>query len=337
MDPEKKKKLKLFGSFLSLAVIAIAVILSAGFVFNKALGWFSTNKRVRGKDSVVRIKSESFELAVPLQSQKLTAFDTDEAIIDYLTTTGGYEFLEETSDPHSAIFCRLSNDTPGSTDREVKPGDYGTISFDLVPKDIDNIVVDFEFTMRGYYNNNNSIVELPENSDAFKLMQGHLLLFKTRTQITGKSAYYYSDRIEGDLLYDTAEHSADIVTVNGETHYRINLYWIWPETLSQMIFDSTNPKLTTLPMFDSAAERADLLDFILDNKDKIFYQYPGVDLDTDFQSLADADTNYLDLSDGYNNADQLIGESARYFVVEINANPVAAAADSETISAETTP
>ena len=47
MDPEKKKKLKLFGSFLSLAVIAIAVILSAGFVFNKALGWFSTNKSAR--------------------------------------------------------------------------------------------------------------------------------------------------------------------------------------------------------------------------------------------------------------------------------------------------
>ncbi len=343
LNKNQKKKMKLVGSFLSLIVIAAAVILAVGFAFNRAYGWFMTNTDVSGTNMTVVAATEGYELDLHDNNQEgvhqqVTEFGDNHDLVVYLAdpANGGYEKITLTSSDHNSLLCRLANEAPGGLDREIKPGDFGSISFDIVDTQQITETLDINLTFRGISSTttfddetnqrHTELSEIDPNSIAYQVLTGHILLFKDRDAIQGSSDYNYRNKIEDSFTFDPTVDGAVQTDYNdGKYHYRVTFYWVWPSTFGQMVFDSTYERLHSTPLFadDNTAERAALALDTRTNPYKYFYRYSrlvaGVeqnDITLDYTSDANADMYYYEISDAYNNADQEIGEKIRYLVVE---------------------
>ena len=317
-----KKSLNLAGSFLFLLLIAALLIIAACVGLTKTYGWFAQNETVFGNGMSVKANSDLFELAVPLSSQQLTAFSDQSALVTYVSTNEDIYHVSETDFQHQGLLCAMNDEKSGSNDHELKPGDFGTISFDIVPKVSGDLELEINFDFKAFSASGypEVLTEIPANSDAYQLLQGHMLFFRTRSPAPGSTVeYYYSDRIDGTIYFNTADNVG--IIVNGETHYRVTIYWIWPYTFAQMVFPENDYRLHSHTVCNDTEDREELIDHIIDNKDLYFYDYQGNDLDTDFTTEADAGTYFLELSEAYNNADQVIGDSVKYLVTLVRVSP----------------
>lgn len=168
----------------------------------------------------------------------------------------------------------------------------------------------------------NTFYEIVPDDDVLlgDLLSGHILLFKNRQSISGSTKpYYYSNMIEDSIKFSTTETGSDYipyqtVTANGETHYRITIYWVWPMNFAQMVFEEHNEKLRTNSLFGSNTEIENMVNYISENSNK-FFVWP---VPTEIECTGDYKNNYfVELSNGYNNADQTIGDNAKFLAVEV--------------------
>ncbi|MBQ7715641.1 MAG: hypothetical protein IJT70_07215 [Clostridia bacterium] len=321
----RRKTLIIIGGFLSLVVLMIAVILAVGYIFFRSYGWFAFASDLRTSDMQVRMRREPFELAVvEIQEQGVTVYDqhspynsSHEAIV-YLSDEE-YAILDETNGDTPALFFRLSDEKPGADPAKIAPGDFGTISFDIVPLTSEDLTFYIYFTRRGlgvekHENAPDTLVEVDNTDGTLDYLLGHILLFKDRTQIETSGYYYYSDLFTDDYLeYTMSDHTADRYTVNGEDHYRVTLYWVWPTTFAQIAFAEGDVRLHSHALFGDATERADFMEYVADNNSLLFMDLA---VGASYTNPGDEDTYYIELSDGYNNADQVIGDNVKYYILE---------------------
>jgi hypothetical protein len=118
----------------------------------------------------------------------------------------------------------------------IHPGSYGKVSFIVTPR-VDSINLDFTFEILGYTaieNTTSGTVEmtlLDSNKGPAKYLNGHILLFKTRTGTVGN--YIYSDPIlsNEDMKRVLSEQPYSGKGVGTPVH----IYWVWPNTLSKIV------------------------------------------------------------------------------------------------------
>ena len=322
LTDNRRKTLMIVGGFLSLVVLMIAVVLAVGYIFFRSYGWFSPIANVDALNMQARILREPFELAVvndtTIPYDQHSPFNSSNEAIVYLADEQ-FALINETNSDSPALFFRLSNEKPGSDATTLAPGDYGTISFDIVPLTTEDLTFYISFTRRGlavekHENAPDTLEEVDNTDGTLDYLRGHILLFNDRTQIGTSSYYYYSDLFEDDVIvYTMSEHTADRVTVNGETHYRVTMYWVWPSTFAQIAFAEGDVRLHSHALFGNAADRADFMEYVADNNGLIFKDLP---VGVSYTNAGDENTYYIELSDGYNNADQLIGDDVKYYILE---------------------
>ncbi|MBQ7671139.1 MAG: hypothetical protein IJS45_10545 [Clostridia bacterium] len=372
ISDKKKKYLILAAGFLALVLILSAVVMAVGYMLHRSFGWFAANESVSGTDMSVHSTGDLFEIAAVKVTGNATAAKNIEQrsgltapsqggnnVLDYLKAEGGYDVLYEdtygptdnivniTNNSDTAIFFRFSNENTGG--QEIKPGDFGKLSFDIVPKVDYDLNLSITFEARGIKVTSNEVnnqlvpvytfldeiaVPTEDETAAMDLLKGHILFFMGREQIAGTAEYHYSDHLtSGTFTYNTGDNTPITDVGDGRDHYRIEVYWIWPSTYSQIVFEEGDERLYGAhALFDNEpavpdpldpSERQEMLDFmedygsIADGEENYFFHNCALGFDQDEKS-----TKYIEYSDGYNNADQIIGDNVHYIVAAVTVDPI---------------
>lgn len=334
--------MKLFGKELTskekrdmLARIILIVLLGTVLIVSAVTtsAWFANNTTVKGAGMRVAVKADSYQLLVkredPREFEKTIGNGGEAAypgMVDYMIpalTAAGYDHntFISTAD-RSMLAFELISEIPSSTDGgvlrySIAPGSYGTLTFYLRPLKDEDLTVDFRFDICAYsnvYDDDTGItitgvreLDAENSSDAsvLDLLKGHLLFFRSRStnnngtqDITSDDFYTYDDLItDGSFSYSTGGNSKS--SIQGYTDcYEITLYWIWPPTHSDI-------------MIKTAVYPDDVRTYLNDNKSYFFTNY-----DVDITGMSSDEISDL-YNDGYNNADQKIGDTANYVVVNI--------------------
>lgn len=330
------------------------VLLTDIFLGYASIAWFAANDSVAADTMAVKVADSPFELAVPARTGAETYYNTLINDLGYLTgddqlstKSGSIRWVMKDESPGAS-----SNDYKG-----IRPGSYGTLTFYIVPKSAPAASYNINLNLKGYYaefvldDNGEPTKEIVENtfqeltekaagdsSSAYALaadyMKGHIMFFQNHKALTQEEldgatdpSLYYSSRITDSFTFVTADHTS--TTWNGQTAYEVTIYWIWPNTFGQILLDNENENLYGEAMFSSkqsgqTSPRADLIDYISNNPN---YYFSTADLISKSSSELTAmmgaaslsTTNaLLTLSNGYNGADQVIGENVQFILVELS-------------------
>ena len=349
--------------FKLIYLVALGLVISAAVTvyLHFAYGWFAKNDSVTATGAQVTANGESdYELAARdlgtiggVDRDQRTPYDADSRIALYLAQEehGGYEKLAPdyiTDNDHTAILCHLINENPHEEDSEdLAPGAFGVISFDIVLKG--DYSSDFDIDLSFYplgeerVEENGAIVRVPSpivDPDASaaeqaeqqallneleEYLSGHVLFYKTRSA-KQNGGYYYSDRLTDDSFTFELPASPDYVDAStGYRYYTVEIYWIWPSTFGQLALPNGDARVHVHSVYNDETSRGEILTYISSHPGKFFRELAG---NGNFQNAGGESwesLNFIALSEGYNRADQLIGDNTQYLVVCVDVEPANAA------------
>ena len=310
MDNENNGKVKAAIIISAVLVVTLAFVLT----LNAAFGWLSANGTVGGDNLKLKVDGDLFELA--LTSTDVPDTETNTDIISYLEERD-YAVSEITSQNVPNIIGSMVDEAPKSGD-DVKlcPGSFGYIKFYIKPKMSGDLT--FRFTIRP-----EGVLKAGSEASAEEInetLSGHILYFVGRTGT--KSNYKYSGLINSVGYF---EH--DITGAVAEELYEVTVYWIWPTTFVQMAFDESSGLVQNGAVFATgSSELDDMNEFISDNADMFFRDAGGLKSTAYYTDLMDdAAGHYVLLSEGYNHADQFIGDNTKWVVTVIEGQYVGSA------------
>lgn len=309
-----KKRLIKSSIFSSCAIIALllSIILVLGTI---SYGWFSDNTNVNANNMQITLNDQSYELSIPRSAGYST--DLTNYFSDYVTDLS-------TTSQNPNFFCLFEMEDDAET---IEPGSYGKITFNIVSNSIVNQEFTFNINLRGIketYNEDERVLsELSSNNTeeakTLELLKGHIMLFATRQAISGGNTgpYYYQD-----YIVDVFSYSTEGITPtyqNGKYYYPVEIFWVWPLSFSQMVYPESDPRLNTNTLISDTDLRSDFIDYIGANPNKYFYwsSNQSISYTTGYEQ---SQSNYRILTEGYNNADQRIGDNIRFLAVEIIVN-----------------
>lgn len=332
-DDEKDRKKHLRGTLIkfgSLAVFAFIV-----WVFATA-AWFSSNSDVSGSGMGVSISADKFEITMLSGSRDGIFNDIytnngvgdGNALVWKMTADNN---LENYNEPQ----YNENNVLTSAGDLGLHPGTEGVISFYVTPK-VDSVNLDFDFEILGYQASYNDVNNTPDNKNddvlvltalsdlpngdgtsPMNLLNGHILLFEKRTTISASGVtpvvYSYSDPI----LSDEDMHRIMHRTISGRsTQNQVNIYWVWPNTLSTLIDARSFTGITTAPFCSGTSYNA-----INAN----FRAYPLYYLRNYNGSSTISDSDYNDIiahydiyGDMYDQGDNELGMSVSYLLIKLS-------------------
>lgn len=290
---QKKKARNALLVKLSAMLIVTAIIL----IFS-SIAWFTMNREVIGNGMEMAAQGANYTLEMIGDSNGLYYDDYHSKIIDndsaIWTMSPAVNGIEQNFGNYTAV-----------EDDGIYPGCSGCISFNIIPNVDSEISLNFSFEIIGYnseLDGNNAVVMNQLNSvddaDVINYLNGHILLFENYDKDTGK----YSNLIQ------TSEDMNRVMTkkfqgINKQN--KVDIYWIWPLTLSNLI---------------KADESTDLIcsESDISNIENFIVSYPqyfmrGITVDKNSTLSANMIKNNYTLYGGkYDQADNIIGVRVRY-------------------------
>ena len=329
-------------AYIKMAVIAVIIV--TALIFG-SVAWFTQSREVEGSELSMKSDSDNFELAVSERTGAETYYNTKINVLGYLT---GNDNLSTTDGSIRWVMKDESTDISSEDYKGFRPGSYGRLTFYILPNSDTDASYTFELKMTGYYaefvpdaNDEqiltkeikvNTFQTLSEKANgdatsdyalAANYLKGHILFFQNHKALTSEGEtdinLYYSGRIADAFTYNTADHQAEKTTWNGKLAYEVNIFWIWPNTFGQIVLDSNDESGTITP-------RNDLINYIANNPGYFFSTSDLIEQDatslTEKMSKESLSTtnSLIALSNGYNEADQVIGENVQFILVELSAD-----------------
>ena len=318
----------------ALIKLGAMLVLSVILLIFSSIAWFTMNKEVSTSNLGVSTYTLPFEL-------KATNNETD--FNHYLEAKSAHTDVDQTSAEVDTIKWFMNDVTVTNENKGLHPGSHGTFSFNLYPKHSENMTIKFSIETSAYKyvvdssgervkdaDNYDTIVQIAANQPAAKYVSGHIVFFENYDSVTG----YYSKRIGNYFLYDTSAHSADAQTDDdGKTFYPITIHWIWANTFGQFVLDKGDVDLRDTALFNSSqtaytpvgsytsiTPREEMIQFIRTDSGSYFFDTlntTSASLDTMLSSPANIKSYIIPLSNGYNNADQVIGENVELILCEL--------------------
>lgn len=321
---EKNKRRRALIKFGSMSVLAAVILVFA------TASWFTMNKSVESGGMGMKIGGQTFEITM-LENSKDGIFKDPYHI---LVHEDNAIYWEMTADNNMINYNEpVYNDDSEITDhgdRGIRPGTEGVISFYVTPK-VDSVDLEFNFEMIGYqkYVDDNgtendktddkivmNTLEEVENGNgmtARNLLNGHILLFEKRdkTLKDGKTVITYSDPI----LSDGDMHRVFNRTISGkDTAKQVDIFWVWPSTLSTLVDASDFPDVITLPFTSGTS-----YDKIIGN----IHEYPhyylkGASASDEIDAVNDIAAHYDLYGDMYDQGDNEIGMRVNYVLLKLS-------------------
>jgi len=337
-----------------IKMVAIVGIIVTALVFG-SVAWFTESREVEG--SAVQMTGDNlpFEIVVT-QAEHSAAESAYNSKIEQL----GYDTQQRITGEKSAIRWVMTDESENNTNTSlgIRPGSYGSFVFYIYPKDKRDMTIEFSLNATGYYAEfdasnekqikDDSFISLTEKAKtpedgateltskytkAANFLKGHILFFLNHDVLaedelneTTDVLKYYDERLDSVFTYDTAEHQNDKVLVDGKSCYKVEIFWIWPNTFGQILFDKGNKNLYDTAMFSSLQSnnpRSEMLNYI-SSHGSYFFMSNVLSSKTKEQiasmmtseALSNTDA-LITLSNGYNSADQIIGENVKFVFTEI--------------------
>lgn len=323
----KKRKAKLIKLGAMLALIVITLI----FV---TIAWFTMNRETSTGGMNIQAGYNGFELRV---SGDTIGFSE---LYQYLDSglTGNSGTITTTGEGGQVISWRMADG-----DDSVRPGSQGALEFEVISDRTDLSGLKYTLQLTAFEATTHTVTTTDEHDNmvttevvdsltpiaspaysgttlnAANYINGHVLFFTGRSG-SSKDNYKYYGFIDDKEDFELAlNNGAGII------------YWIWPNTLGQITLDSTDTGyISGTPVLDSTAasystDRTNLTTYLKSNASSIFSGSEN------YSSLIDAmytnkdgalsyKTEFDKLSEGYNAADQTIGNYVDYILVHMVVN-----------------
>ena len=154
-------------------------------------------------------------------------------------------------------------------------------------------------------------------------LQGHILIFEAYEDGCYSKLRPINQSFSREFTFTQAQ-------VDSNAKIPVTIYWIWPNTFGQFLLDEGNIRLHDRAMFDSeqaaisgVTPRQELINYICAHPNYYFESTnasitSGSTLPAYITgAMGDSPDNLLSLSNGYNNADQIIGENIQILLAEM--------------------
>lgn len=203
----------------------------------------------------------------------------------------------------------LNEDSEG-----IYPGSCGVISFYVTPR-VNDLKLKFSFEILGITysedeSGNISMEKLDSESTPASFLNGHILLFGSRS---GEKNYTYSEPILSDEDMKRVINRS-YMDQKGESQ-QVDIYWVWPKTLSTLVDARKNPKVTEEP-FTKGDDYESVVGNVLGFPDFYFNFKDDIrDGDISADSIA---ADYEKYSGYYDKADNDIGNGIDYILLKLS-------------------
>lgn len=303
-DEKKKRRL------LMLKIIPVAVL--AFILIAVSLAWFTLDKALDLDSFGMKSVDQPFELKTVGSKDSLKA-----KILDDL----GYSLVADesniTSDENNRIYWLLDDES--GMKKSIEPGSHGKLTFYVVPNQSGEMKIQFNIGLTGYTaveNNGETAYEKVSDETLEKFLNGHIMFF-TDCKDGNYSGFLYDETLT--RTFSDCEVGVPVP---------VTIYWVWPNTLGQILLTSTDEYLSSesgVLFADESEERTSFADYITEHTDSYFKTENGVS-DADKAAIRKMlagqtyDPSQLaSLSSMYNNADETIGTSVSDLLVELTA------------------
>ncbi len=321
-EEKRKQKKRVVKLCLLMMLIAFVIVFTG-------IAWFAMNREAGTSGMGVKAKGQSFEITNISGSRdgifKNPFHDEvheDGALYWQMTSTNNLKNYDESVD----------EDHPG--DQGIHPGTEGVISFNVIPKK-DSVNLNFDFEIIGYQESNidvnntsdddtdDRLVMTPlselsggEGSTAQNLLNGHILLFEHRSGTPGN--YVYSKPICSNA--DMHRIMNRTVTKNNENEAsQIDIYWVWPNTLSTIVDASASGVSTSPFCIDNDAYQYNSYTAVKTNVETYPHYYlKGASSSDNISAENDIGAHYSYYGDMYDQGDNEIGMRVHYMLIKLS-------------------
>ena len=303
-DEKKKRRL------LMLKIIPVAVL--AFILIAVSLAWFTLDKALDLDSFGMKSVDQPFELKTVGSKDSLKA-----EILDDLGYSPVADESNITSDENNRIYWLLDDES--GMKKSIEPGSHGKLTFYVVPNQSGEMKIQFNIGLTGYTaveNNGETAYEKVSDETLEKFLNGHIMFF-TDCKDGNYSGFLYDETL-----------SRTFSDCEVGTPVPVTIYWVWPNTLGQILLTSTDEYLSSesgVLFADKSEERTSFADYITEHTDSYFKTENGVS-DADKAAIRKMlagqtyDPSQLaSLSSMYNNADETIGTSVSDLLVELTA------------------
>lgn len=302
---EEKKKRKL----LIIKIIPVAVL--AFILIAVSLAWFTIDKALDLDSFGMKSVDSPFELK--------TVGSADTLQVDILDSND-YSKVSDvsniTSDENNKIYWLLDDES--GMKNGINPGSHGKLTFYVVPKQSGELEIKFKLGITGYVEKKSGdSISYEKVTDEYvtSFLNGHIMFFENYDE----NNHRYSDFLSDETFTRTFNDCK--VDVPQE----VNVYWVWPNTLGQILMKSTDENLTEKNVLfdDDSKERLPFAEYIKGN----ISLFLSGDADkeqnkTVIEKILNGDkystAQLSSLSSMYNDADEKIGTKVQYILVELN-------------------
>ena len=323
--------------------VASLILFSGIILVFASIAWFTMNKEVGTGGMSIKSQSSLFELRTTGSSG---IYD------DYITRVDAEYTDDSETGSNSKIIWQL---TKGNTDSTVtqgninnlylgsgtpsademkefkklesskyglSPGDYGTLSFIIVPK-VDSVDTTVKVSVKCYKTEYYlSGEDIGYQKDVFEPMDDEDADEAKAIQFTNTHImFFYKD--SSNHLHMLTDDGFDELSITENRN--VTLYWVWPEKLKNIL----ELNVAGLDTTGATELRAYMLKnpelFLAKNSEDSSTVFDGIKLsedatESDIQAKATAilatNTSYNPWGARYNNADQIIGDYVGYIMVE---------------------
>ena len=336
---DKKKAVR------SLFMALSALVVMVGF----CIAWFVSNHRVNATGmNIEAANAQDFQLASKGKrqeaEQKYLKNEDSQNILNngtaYLKNSDGKMITASDDTNNTEIYYAGFTNLAWRLDDDVTlmPGASGSMTFYIIPRKENLTSANLTFTLKAYEDDTKTgVAAVSKDNQLQNLVMGHILFFRNR-DADGSYVGWIAPDENGSYLMANSEYSFTVTPENKTTFekdipYPVTLYWVWPNYIRNYIYTNQNGSLFTNP---DSSDYQDLLKFL--NKEnfqnneteqkysKIFYAKPdsgatsakgstGGNGNQINSNITDAVLN--ECNEAYNNADQYIGENARYLYVDV--------------------
>ena len=299
---DKKSEKELRSNFVLICMLALAFVF---ILLMSSAAWFARNQDTTATGLEVTATTDAYDLLVEHVGEYDTGYDriTGANGLKSALASDGYSLTETDMANSAKLMFELTNEYVYDGHKYLMPGAYGTLTFYLRPKSAGDISVTFNLERMGYTTVtdefDNVTVEPVTRHTALEMLEGHLLFFTGRTGATYEN-YVYTGLIQNNsFTYDTSLHTKS--TKPGYTDcYEITIYWEWPVTYHEI-----NDEMSTTAPAVTKKYPATLSAFIDAHRDYFFTVNRN-------SSIVE------ELSDGYDDGDQTIGDNIKYVAIFIS-------------------
>ena len=321
-DPQKTaKEIKRAYLFKLVAMIVLAGIV----VIFATIAWFTMNRDVGTSGMGVKSKGLSFELIT------LSGDNTNKNGVYYDPYhTAIRENESEGYDIWLVDSGSNMNNYANTGTLGIEPGSSGVLKFYIKP--YENVSITFTFQTIGYTARTTTVgeqqtVSMTELSSAAGnpacFLNGHVLLFEDKNSTTnfysgliptgadGKRSFTREFELNGS--YDT-----DIDGDGTDDAYEVDIYWIWPETLDTLVFNSGS-SATLVCDKDAAVPQGETYNDYNKVVNNIC-SYPQYYLNYYSPTATYTESFLVGRNAMYNDADQEIGMNVDYVLLRLDAD-----------------